>query len=156
VKAGAAVATCSYGSAVARLCKYAAEARKQLRVVVLEMGAEPMAYGRRLAAELGEQGVHAEVVDVAGLAAASGGVQAGFIGADAVTMKCVVNGTPSLDLAKAAQGRFPLYAVCESVKLIRSVPAEAGYDEVPLELFAGVVTESRVLTPSDVRRLMVF
>jgi translation initiation factor 2B subunit (eIF-2B alpha/beta/delta family) len=150
------MATCSYGSAITRLCKYAMEARKQPRMVVLETDPEPSAYGRRLAAELGEQGVHTEVVDGAGLAAAAGGIQAAFVGADAVTMKCVVNGTPSLELAKAAQGRFPLYAVCESVKLIRAVPSETGYDEVPLELFAGVVTESRVLTPADVRRLLAF
>lgn len=155
VKVGAVVATCSYSSAITRLCKHAVEARKQPRIVVLETNLEPAAYGRRLAVELGERGVSTEVVDAAGMAAA-GGIQAGFIGADAVTTKYVVNGAPSLELAKAAQGRFPMYAVCESVKLIRDVPVEAGYEEVPLEMFAGVVTEGRLLTPADVRRLLVF
>ncbi len=147
-----AIATCSYSSAVLRACQKAHEAGAPLRVLVFEPVTGGDAPGRHLAGDLTDAGISARVVGGPAASEAIVGVQAVLIGADAAVPECVVNGTPSLSLARAARGRVPLYVVCETAKFAREAQVDIGYDRVPLGLVTGVVTEVGILRPADVAR----
>ena len=67
-----------------------------------------------------------------------------MVGADAVTSQYLVNGTPTLELARVANGVIPIYVVCETIKFAMSIPAEPGFDRVPLALVSALVTEKGV------------
>ncbi len=147
---GATVLTCSYSGGVLRTLRQAHASGKQVRALALASGSGPESHGRRLASELGEMGVQAEVATDEALAEAVARAQVAIIGADAVTPRDVVNGAPSLHLAQATRGRIPLYVVCETMKLTHHVPTTPGYDRVPLSLVRGIATEAGLLTPADV------
>ena len=147
-----AVATCSYGSAVLRACGKARERGKVLTVLVIEPCPGPEAYGNRLAKELADGGTPAAVVDERGVDDAMARVRLALVGADAVTRAHVVNGAPTLALARAADGRVPLYVVCETIKFTPDVPATPGYDRVPLALVSGIATEDGLLTGEEAGR----
>lgn len=147
---GATVLTCSYSSAVLRTLRYAYASGKQVRALVLASGSGTESHGLRLAWELDSAGVRAVVVADEALPEAIARAQAALIGADAVTPRCVINGTPSLLLARAAQNRIPLYVVCETVKFVREVPETPGYDQVPLSLVQSIATEAGLVQPADV------
>ena len=147
-----ALATCSYSSAALRVLRMCREAGKTQRAVVFEPEAGPEAPGRRLATKLTRLRVPVALAGGRSAKDAIWGAQAALIGADAVTPRHVLNGAPSLALARAAKGRIPFYVVCETVKLTERTQAESGYDEVPLELVTGIVTEDGMLAAPDVRQ----
>ena len=135
------VATCSYSSAVTRTLVAAARFGPPGSVVVYEPCTRPDAPGRRLADAIAAAGwpayLHAgppsEVVERADLV---------LVGADAVTPTAFVNGSPTADLADAADDRIPLYVVCETIKFTHDAGTAPGYDHVPLEQVTDVITEN--------------
>ena len=146
----ATLVTCSYGTAVPRLARAALSRGNCVTAVVYEPDAAPDAYGRRLAWDLRALGVECRVESDLPGSWAEG--QAVVTGADSVTSKEVLNGSPSLALVGAAAGVIPVYALGEEVKMTGGdVAGEPGMDRVPLELFTSVVTESGPLRPDAVR-----
>lgn len=148
---GATVATCSYGSAVLRVLKKAQQRGDRLRATVFEPRAEADAHGRRLANELSREGIESSI-EPAITREAVEAIDVALIGADAVTPGFVVNGTPSLELARAVEGRVPFYVVCEPLKLAADIDVELGYDHVPIALVTAVVTEDGLMTKDDIMR----
>ena len=152
----AAVATCSFSSAVLETLRAATEQGKGAHVLVLESGRSPAAHGLRLAASLREAGVDVEVVPGNAATDAVRRATLALVGADAVAPGCIVNGTPTLALAQASKSRIPFYVVCEMVKMVAQVVAAPGYDAVPIELVTAVVTEDGAHSPEEIgRRLSV-
>jgi len=145
------VATGSYSSSVMRACLMARKLGKQVRVVVFEPLEEQKAPGHRLFHDLTGQGFETLL-----RGAVTGGsleaVDVVLVGADAVTPGYVVNGSPSLVLARAAWGQVPLRVVCETVKFTSGVSLQPGYDRIPVDLVEVIVTEDGLQTPGDVRR----
>ena len=148
------ILTCSYSSAVVRVCLKARGEDKSLVAMVYGPSTDVGAPGPRLAAELAGRGFSTRLVGDLDVHDAVSRSQAVLIGADAVTPAFVVNGTPSLSLAEGASGRIPVYVVCETVKLAREATAPTGYDRVPLWLVTGVVTEEGVLEPENIDRFV--
>ena len=145
------VATGSYSSAVLRVCLMARKLGKEVRVLVFEPLKEKKAPGHRLFHDLTGQGFEAilkGVVSGGGLEA----VDVVLVGADAVTPDYVVNGSPSLALARVARGRTPFRVVCETVKFTGDVCLQPGYDRVPMALVEAIVTQDGAQTPVDVWR----
>ena len=145
------VATGSYSSAVLRVCLMARKLGKEVRVVVFEPLEEQEAPGHRLFHDLAGQGFEALLKG----AVTDGGLEAVdvvLVGADAVTPGYVVNGSPSLALARAARDRVPFRVVCETVKFTDGVRLRLGYDRVSMALVEAIVTEDGPQTPGDVRR----
>ena len=107
-----------------------------------------------MAQELSSFGLSARVVDGPITVGAVGDAQLALVGADAVTAQYIVNGTPSLELAQAAEGHVPFHVVCETVKFVRESMVERGYDRVPLDLVASIATEEGILAPTQVERYL--
>ena len=139
------VATCSHSSAVVRVCRGIVGRKGSLLVLAYEDGG---GYGQKLVEELEDRGIDARTVDRPPIDRCD----AVLLGADSVTPHVVVNGSPSLELAEAAYGRAPVHVVCETVKLVDRVPAEAGYDRVPLGLVDSVITEDGAMGQSEIER----
>ena len=148
----AAVATCSFSSAVLGTLRAATGQGKGTHVLVLESGRGPAAHGQRLAAALREAGVDAEVVPGNAATEVVGRATLALVGADTVAPGCIVNGTPTLALAQASKGRIPFYVVCETVKMVARAAAVSGYDAVPIELVTAVVTEDGAHSPEEIGR----
>ena len=148
---GTTVATCSYSSAVIRVFKIALESGKKPHALVFEPAKYKDAHGRRLAYELARLGVRTQVLDSLSIFDAKMTTQIVLIGADAVTPRFVVNGVPSLQLAQSVWNRLPFWIVCESIKLIRDVDVEVGYDAIPAEMVTSIITEDGILTSRDIQ-----
>ncbi len=141
VPESATLLTCSYSSAVTRVCLRVCETAGTLRVLVFDVVARPESPGGRLALELAESGIATEVVALSDLEEAIRSADLALVGADAVTPLHIVNGAPSLKLARATRERAPIHVVCETVKFASDVSTEPGYDRVPLTLVSSIITE---------------
>ena len=138
------VLTCSYSDTVVQALWAAHRLGRQLTVKVLPSAG----YGRLMAEEARRLGVKAEVVNTLPKGATTDDT-AGLIGADTVVPgKVVINGAPSLGLAKWCSDRaLRLYVVCDSLKLLAQAPVGAtalppGMERVPMRHVAAVVTET--------------
>lgn len=147
IEPGMTVATCSYSSAVLRVARLAYAAGKAPRILVCEAAPTAPSPGHSLAMELEKSGLSVEVegspdiiVDQTSLA---------VTGADAVATDFIVNGSPTLALARACYGRIPYYVVSESVKMTTRAISAPGYDLVPADLVTGVVTEEGMNPVAD-------
>ena len=112
---------------------------KAPRILVLETAPSAPSAGHSLATEVENLGLAVEVdcypdvvVELSSLA---------ITGADAVAPAFIVNGSPTLALARACHGRISYYVVGESVKVTSKAVGAPGYDLVPVALVSGVVTE---------------
>ena len=61
----------------------------------------------------------------------------------------VLNGTPSAQLAQAAQGVLSVRVVCQTEKFASAVKAAPGYDIVKLLHVDQIVTQEGALSPDD-------
>ena len=144
------IVTCNYSSTVVRVFEKALAAGKSLRATVFEPLPGSDDPGRRLADELRQLGISATATDSLAVERTLGSVHGALIGADAVTPAFVINGVPSLAMARAVQGRVPLYVVTETLKFSRVARAAPGYDLVPVELATAVVTQEHTLRPMEI------
>ena len=136
------VLTCSSSDTVVQTLLAARQTGRQLTAKVLPSAG----YGRLMASEARDLGVEMEVVNTLpkGVTAED---TVGLIGADAVVAgKVVVNGAPSLGLARWCFDRgLHFYVVCDSLKLLDRLPADTalprGMQRVPMRYVTAVVTE---------------
>ena len=141
------VLSCSYSSAVLRTAGHAQAAGKDLQITVVDGGTGSP--GRRLCDDLRSMGIGADVIGMSALESEVRQARLVIVGADAITPHYVVNGTPSLELARVANGVIPFYVVCETIKFAMSIPTEPGYDRVPLALVTALVTEEGALNREE-------
>jgi len=151
------------------------------RLAVTCTESRPQLEGRQMAEYLAAKGLDVTLIVDAGMTLAATGCDLCLVGADAVGMGGVVNklGTRGLALAARAVG-IPLFTLCSMLKFW---PAAAGggpalgdadehdpgevydgeatvkvsnryFESCPLELFAGIVTDEGVLSPTEVAGML--
>jgi translation initiation factor 2B subunit (eIF-2B alpha/beta/delta family) len=145
------VVTCSYSSAVIHACQRAAAGRS-LRVRALESRIGHVAYGARVASRLKQHDIACDVASDDRMADALVGAALVLVGSDRVLPDgALVNGSPSLGLARAALGAgVAFYAICEAFKLDDERGLERGFDLVPPRLVSGYVTARGIVQPDEV------
>ena len=138
------VLTCSSSATVVRALMAAHRLGRRFDTLVLPSGG----YGRLMAAEARQVGVTIAVVNTLPKGRRSDDT-VGLIGADTVvTGECVINGAPSLGLARWCFDRdLPFYVVCDSRKVVPQptkggAPLPRGVERIPLRYITAIVTES--------------
>ncbi len=172
---GDTIITHSNSSTVLQALLEAKKTRRRLAVVCTE--SRPMLEGVDLARRLGKAGLNVELVTDAGVFAKIGQANVILLGADSIGADYLVNKIGSLGIALAAlHHRVPCYALASSLKLsFRRNPATSRegkaseilqrpsphvkpvnhyFDVTPLDLLTGIITESGILTPRGVSRLL--
>jgi translation initiation factor eIF-2B subunit delta len=169
---GATIVTNGRSTTVRAALLHAQRAGPRFSVVCAE--SRPACEGRALARELAESGIAVTLVTDALSVSMVRDAQLALVGADELTREGLVNkaGTYALALACQAHG-IPIYGLCGSEKFMppgytppqqSDKPAEEVwpeappgvvvvnhyYDETPLALFAGIVTEKGALTSEGV------
>lgn len=136
--------TCSYSATVAdvlvRCQAIATSERRSFLVLVAYSGG----HGERLAVHLRQLGVPTLIFPDDQVDTAISEADLALIGADTVLPGgSVVNGCPSLALARAARkAGVPFYAVADSYKWAdEEVPVEEGFELIPVELVSGIISE---------------
>ena len=112
----------------------------------MELSEASDAPGRRLVQALTDIGIDAVTTGRDRTTSKAESLDAAIIGADAVSGNSVLNGVPSLGLARAVDGHLPLYVVCESVKFVPQAQLAPGYDRVPMDLVCRAITEAGSMT----------
>jgi len=152
------IITCSFSSAVCGAMEIAAHKKIDFKVLVVESASDDIAYGELTAAGLRKSGIITQLVPDNQLYWQMARADFALIGADAISFHgYFVNGTPSLELAKIAERRkVPVYIVCDLSKvdvngfMVELHDPEPGFDMIPLELAAGVITEAGLIKPADI------
>ncbi len=169
----AVVLTHSNSSTILEILKKAQEAGKSFQVIITE--SRPACEGRERAQELSRMNVPNLYLIDAAICRAVERADIVLLGADSVSETSMVNkiGTKAICLA-AREAVVPCYAACESSKFIperlnpkkeplrdpkevwADPPAETSienvyFDETPLALFTGIITEEGVLTPEQMQ-----
>jgi len=168
---GGVMMTNSYSATVYTSLRSLAEGGSEVRAIVIE--SRPVREGVQLARALGELGIASTLIVDAGVASFVPKADAVLVGCDALCPDHFVNKLGTLPLVLCAdQFGVPAYLLSSTHKMVGASilpeaepprPAEevAGpmhgvtvenvyYERVPLHLMRGVVTESGVLTPSEV------
>lgn len=149
MRPGERVFTASFSATVVRACQLAWQAGKLGGVLAAESRApDGVAYGNEVRRLLSAAGTPVAVAGDAELASQVGLASLVLIGADSVLRDgSVLNGTPTLALARAARAAsVPVWVVCEAAKLDHwtdpaTLHPELGFDLVPPELVDVVITE---------------
>ena len=167
--------THSYSSTVVAAFREVAARRENIRIVVTRSGSGEA--GIETARQLGGYGVTVMLIDDTAAAVHIPQADMVVLGADTVCSEGVVNATGSYQLAviSAAAG-VPVYVLCDTLKFdaeltrenvdleyvespqvagVSGIPpgvtaCEYRFDFTPMELATGIITEERILTPSDV------
>ncbi len=141
---GGVVLTCSYSATVVLTLAAAWRDGRRFRAQVLPSAG----YGTRTAEEAGKHGVDARVVDTLPKNATAQDT-VGLIGADAISLGgSVVNGAPSLGLARWCADRgLPFYVVSDSLKVAagavtESAPLPRGVERISARYITALITEA--------------
>lgn len=165
------VLTHSNSSTIFEIIKKGHEAGKTFQVILTE--SRPVCEGRDRANELSKLGVQTLYLIDAAIGMGIERADVVLLGADSVSEDTLVNkiGTKAICLL-SREAVVPCYAACESSKFMpkklspkkeplrdpsevwESPPPEISienyyFDETPLELFTGIITEEGILTPAE-------
>ncbi|NIR46860.1 translation initiation factor eIF-2B [candidate division KSB1 bacterium] len=165
------ILTHSNSSTVLEIIKKAHEDGKAFQVILSE--SRPVCEGRERAKELSKLGIPTLYLIDAAICMGIEQADIVMLGADSVSENALVNkiGTKAICLM-AREAVVPCYAACESSKFMPkklvpkkepvrdpkqvwdNPPSETTienyyFDETPLELFTGIITEEGVLTPTE-------
>ena len=157
------VMTCSYSSAVCGALELARRGGRDFKVLAIESRHKKISYGELTLQRLQQAGITGSIVPDTQIGWQAARADLMLCGADSISLHgWLMNGTPSLELAQMAQRRRrPVHAVCETSKIdARGLMAgldqiEPGFDQVPLDLVTGLVTEKGVLQAEDVYKFTV-
>jgi translation initiation factor 2B subunit (eIF-2B alpha/beta/delta family) len=154
VRDGATVLTASYSSAVVRALACAHGQGRRIVLLAAEPSGAPISYAGLVREALAPWGLPVHAVGEDTIAGAVGAAELVLVGADKLLPDgSLLNGGPTLAVARVAHRRIPLYSLCESFKLDADPATEPGFDVVPSELVTAFVTEQGVLSPTQVREL---
>jgi translation initiation factor eIF-2B subunit delta len=176
IEDGATLMTHSFSSTVLAACREASQNGKRFSVICPE--SRPICEGVALAASLGMDGTDASVITDASVFRLLPDVDLVWVGADSISPRGVSNKTGTALMALAAREMaVPFYVLCSSDKFLpasytpppeeRKSPAEIlerdlpqvvainyYFDLTPLSYVTGIVTESGILTPSELQRML--
>ncbi|MGD0353150.1 MAG: hypothetical protein ABSB38_06615 [Dehalococcoidia bacterium] len=149
------VITCSYSSTVCHVLEMARQRETRFRVIAAESKVNDKAYGEITAKQLMKYEIPVEIVPDAKINLRISKADKALVGADSITADgYLVNGKPTLQLAQAAKNkRIPFYVVCESAKftirgyITKSTELEPSFDNTPLTLVTGIITEKGTMQP---------
>ena len=152
------VMTCSYSSAVCTALELAKRGGRDFKVLAVESRFKKMSYGESTLQRLRKCGISGSIVPDSQVSWQAARADLVLCGADSISLHgWLINGSPSLMLAQAAQRkRRPFYSVCETSKIdARGLTAglreaEPGFDLLPLELLSGLVTEQGTIQPAEI------
>lgn len=171
-----AVMTYSASRTVLSIFDRARREGKSFRVIVPE--SRPMCEGRNLAHELGKGGIPSILIVDGAMSAFLERVDLLLVGADRISRRWLVNKVGTRGMAiLAREFKVPVYSACETSKFLpeQAMPFEVElkdpgeiceepvenvrieniyFEETELELLSGIVTESGILPPDSVRRVM--
>lgn len=154
------IITCSYSATVVEALTCAHSQGKPFLVLAVRSQASPkgIAYGDKMASELGKREMECKVIADADIYAMARQADRALIGADAILADgSILNGFPSAKLAHAAeQAGIPFYTICESSKFLnRDMPdeIETGFNLVPSSLITRIVSDKDIFKPVPPPRL---
>jgi len=147
------VITCSYSSTVCMAMELARHDKTKFHVLVAESRSEGDAFGRFTAKQLKEHRIPVEVIKDEAINQRISSANKAIVGADSILSDgSLINGTPTLALAKAAREvNIPFFAICETAKfdtqgyINKSTAPEAGFDIVPPDLITGIIMEKGIM-----------
>lgn len=153
------VMTCSYSDSICTVLEHARSRGIDFKVLAVQSLFHKVSYGQLTIDRLEKAGISCRLVPDDQLRWHTARADMVLIGADAVSLQgWLFNGSPSYELARVASSRkVPVYAVCCKSKidprgfLASMREPEPGFDMVPLDLLAGVVTENGLCQAEDVR-----
>jgi translation initiation factor eIF-2B subunit delta len=147
------IITCSYSSTVIDALKQAAASGKSFKIMIMESQSGDYKYGEMMAAALAKNGFASMVIADEQIKSIVQEANIIIIGADAVLANgSVINGYPSLFLARIAAENLPpvpVYSICESIKFYPgdTLYLEKGFDLIPAQLIRGIITEKAIYDP---------
>jgi ribose 1,5-bisphosphate isomerase len=148
--------TCSYSFTICNMLRIALKRVTKLNVVIVESRYSGVDYGEISFKELRKHNIPSIVIPQDKTTRYMKQVNVAFIGADTVWADgSLINGIPSYLLAKiAAKENIKFYSVCETAKFDMSHASdrvshiEPGFELVPSELIAGIITEEGMINSS--------
>lgn len=140
------VATCSASS----LARETIQMARPRRVVVYVERGQYEVHGFRMAQDLAAGRANVQTAFSLWDERSSNRPSMAIVGADAVTPEFIVNGSPSLHLAESVRCLAPFYVVCERIKFTRETQAADGFDQIPVSLVSGIITEDGVIAPHTI------
>jgi translation initiation factor 2B subunit (eIF-2B alpha/beta/delta family) len=152
------VLTCSYSDSVCSTLEQARARGTDFKVLAVRSNFKKIAYGQMTSDRLEKAGISCKVVPDDQIRWHTARADIMLIGADAVSLQgWLLNGAPSYELARVAVSRkLPIYAICSKSKfdprgfLASMREPEAGFDMVPLDLIAAIVTETGAYTAAEI------
>lgn len=158
------VSTCSHSSTICKVFKTAKSQGKSFKVFVAESKSADshFSYGKDLATFLKSIDIPVYVFPDADVSVFVPKTNRVFVGADSILYGgSIINGTPTRAVAIATKKfDLPFYCVCETAKvntlsyLGKKVMVEQGFDVVPYDFLAGIITEKGILNKKSINDLM--
>jgi uncharacterized protein len=137
------VLTCSFSNTIINLIEKGNRKYPGVIVYALESDYNGIKYGARLKSILSDNGIICHVVQENETVEAVSECDCIIIGADRVVENIgVVNGTPSLLLAKLAYNTKPVYIIAESFKNSHEIVLEPGFEFIPAKYITKVFSDS--------------
>ena len=140
------VATCSYSGTMANLFKKASDNNIELKLFTLESKWGGYDYSSKLIFEMQFYGIEGVIWNFENNDDIINEIDFGIIGADKILKNNgIINGSPSLTLAKKLEKSKPLYVVAESVKNDDKIMTTDGYDFIPNNLITEIISDNYVI-----------
>jgi len=177
VSDGATVMTHSFSSTILTALREASHGGKRFSVICPE--SRPICEGIAMAASLGMSGIAASLIADSAIHRMLSEARLVLVGADAVSPRGIFNKTGTALLALSARELgVPVYVLCSSCKFLprfyepppetlkdprelleHDVPhvtvVNYHFDMTPLDYVSGIVTEAGVLTPAELRKMLL-
>ena len=147
IVSGDSIMTASYSSQVVSTFRRAKAMGKMFTILALESLSRGKSYGQALALELKKENIKVLVIPDVDIARSIALANKALIGTDAILPQgYVINGTPSLRLAKVAQrNHLPFYVVGEMIKMSpHFFEPDQGFDIIPPSLITQIITEQEI------------
>ena len=144
ITTGDGIMTASYSSQIVCTFKKAKDMGKAFTVFVLQSLSQERSYGQVLTSELQKGNIEALIIPDDDITHYISRANKVLVGADAILPQgYVVNGVPSLRLARVAQrNHLPFYVVGEMIKVSpRFFEPDHGFDVIPPELITQIITD---------------
>jgi translation initiation factor eIF-2B subunit delta len=168
ILSGGRIMTISYSSTVLACLSSMSGGRKIEVIVPVSM---PLGEGRQMAKVLSDRGVRVEIIQDSMVFSIMEELDHVIVGADAVTPVGLVNKVGTFSIVAAAQYfEVSAYGLCDWTKIspvemldpietqtivgVNLSMREQVFEQTPLDMFTGVITDRGIMTPEDIRTEM--
>jgi translation initiation factor 2B subunit (eIF-2B alpha/beta/delta family) len=136
------ISTCSYSSNIVKLLRFAEKSGKKIKLNILESVWNNNNYSEQLALELNSPAIVTNIVTIEKFLELKHSLDFCLIGADGYDYdNNVVNGIPSLELAKAADMLNSFYVVAESFKKVKNLKTDDGFEFIPAKYITDIISD---------------